>query len=214
MFAGSPLNRLSWLRTSHSFLNSIIASPKSRWLLFKSGNPLTSKSEGKSILAYLSTKDVGPFIGEAPHFGQGKESGLLTSEEQITATEGVRHRGSPIVFLGLHENTSSGSGALPSSDFIDADKAVSKLEGVPYFAMDVADLEMEDSAIETALKETDATKAGTTLTWLDARSVMTNANLFDGAIFAEARSMIDWNTRNKVRRLSSNSRLGVSQILG
>lgn len=198
MFSGSPLNRLSWLRNSHSFLNSIVASPKSKWLLFRTGNPLSTKSDSKSSLAYLSTQEVAPFIGQGPYFGQAKETGLLSSEEKISATESVRHRGAPIVFLGLHESSSSGSGALPSSDFVDAEKAVAKLEGTPYFALDVSDLEMEESEVDAVLNQTETAKAGETLTWLDARSVMTNVDLFNGAIFAEARGMCDWNSRNKV----------------
>ncbi|KAJ3720091.1 NUDIX hydrolase domain-like protein [Lentinula raphanica] len=224
MFAGSPLNRLSWLRTSHTFLNATIVSPKSRWILFKSGNPLTTKtpdSEGKgkpqSQIAYLTTSNVRPFIGEPPYFGQGKVSGLLTPEEQVTATEAVRHRGSPIVFLGLHENENGNreregsGGALPSSDFIDADKAVAKLDGTPYFAMDIADMDLDLDVmdvmdrdepgvgiIDKVLEECAAENGiESKLEWLDARSVMTNASLFDGSIFAEGRSMVDWNLRNK-----------------
>lgn len=198
MFSGSPLNRLSWLRDSHNFLNSVAASPKSQWLLFKSGNPLTTKSDSKSHLAFLSTQEVGPLIGESPYFGQGKETGILTSEEQVSTTESVRHRGGPIIFLGLHEPPSSGSGALPSSDFKDAEKAVAKLEGTSYFALDVSDLEIQESEIDTVLNETEVVKAGGKLIWLDGRSVMMNVDHFYGAIFAEARSMCDWNSRNKV----------------
>lgn len=46
-------------------------------------------------------------------------------------------RESPIFFLGLHENL------LPSIYFVDADKVVAKLKGVPYSAMDVANLGMK-----------------------------------------------------------------------
>ncbi|KAF5343875.1 hypothetical protein D9757_014103 [Collybiopsis confluens] len=199
MFSGSPLNRLSWLRTSPVFLNSIITSPSARWVLFKSGNPLMAS---KTTLAFLSTKDVGPFIGEAPYFGQGKDSGLLTEKEQVPATEALRHKGIRIVFLGLHETASAslaggGTGALPSSEFTDPEKATEKIEGTPYFAIDVADSGLEDSAIEATVNESEQAKAGTALTWLDARSFMTNSDLFYGAIFSEARSMIDWNFRNK-----------------
>ncbi|KIK55653.1 hypothetical protein GYMLUDRAFT_76404 [Collybiopsis luxurians FD-317 M1] len=203
MFSGSPLNRLSWLRTSSVFLNSIISSPDARWLLFKAGNPLTTKTGPKSTLAFLSTKDVRPFIGEAPYFGQGKDAGLLTKEEHIPVTEAVRHRGAPIVFLGLLESaaaassTGGGTGALPSSEFADPEKALDKVEGTPYFAMDVADLELEDSVIDSKIKESEQAKAGTALDWLDARSLMASADLASGAIFAEGRSMVDWNSRNK-----------------
>ncbi|KIK61255.1 hypothetical protein GYMLUDRAFT_43316 [Collybiopsis luxurians FD-317 M1] len=197
IFSGSPLNRLSWLRTSPVFLNAIIASPDARWLLFKSGNPLSTNTGSKSILTFLSTKDVGPFIGEAPRFGQGKVSGSLTKEEQIPATEAVRHRGAPIVFLGLLETATGGTGALPSSEFADPEKALHKVEGTPYFALDVADLDLEDSVIESTLKESEPAKAGTTLDWLNSRTIFANADLFTGAIFAEGRSMVDWNSRNK-----------------
>ena len=39
-FGGSPLNRLSWLRTSEHFLNAIVTSAATRWVLFKAGQPL------------------------------------------------------------------------------------------------------------------------------------------------------------------------------
>ncbi|KAJ3781476.1 hypothetical protein GGU11DRAFT_648720, partial [Lentinula aff. detonsa] len=78
-----------------------VASHKSKWLLFCTGNPQT---DFKTDSAFLSTQEVAPFIGQAPYFHQAKETGLLSSEEQVSVTESVRHRGAPIVFLGLHES--------------------------------------------------------------------------------------------------------------
>jgi hypothetical protein len=41
-FAGSPLNRLSWLRSSHVFLNALFFSPATRWIVFNGGQPLVA----------------------------------------------------------------------------------------------------------------------------------------------------------------------------
>ncbi|KAL5528697.1 NPY1_2 [Sanghuangporus sanghuang] len=60
--AGSPLNRLSWLRTSTPFLTAVLASQRSLWVLFRGGEPLvridaTKKSHG---LARLSMSIISP----------------------------------------------------------------------------------------------------------------------------------------------------------
>lgn len=201
MFGGSPLNRLSWLRPSHSFLNAIIASPATQWVLFKSGEPLVVKQPSdtaKQSLAYLTTEDVKPLLGPAPYFGQGKLPGeLLTKEQENSHTEAARY-GSPIVFLGLHELPVT-SNALPSSDFADAEAAVANLEGTPYFAMDVADLDLSANELKEILAKTPAGQSGHILEWVEPRSLMTTLDRFTGGVFAQARSLVDWNQRNKVR---------------
>src|SRR6185369_13459615 len=107
MFAGSPLNRLSWLRTSHVFLNAIATTPAARWVVFCSGQPLVvlkPESPKKQVLAYLSTDDIRPFLGGEAFFGQGKEAGEIVVESGETShspTAAARHCGLPIVFLGL-----------------------------------------------------------------------------------------------------------------
>ena len=70
-FAGTPLNRLAWLRTSPVFLNTIVELPATRWVLFNEGKPLmhTSGPSGPT-LARLSTEDVRPLLGSQPFFSQ------------------------------------------------------------------------------------------------------------------------------------------------
>lgn len=136
-----------------------------------------------------------PFLGPGALFGQGKEPGQsLTKDEETHFTEAARHRGVPIVFLGLLEPPSQ-SNALPSSEFTDPEAAVANLEGTPYFSVDVAEV---DVVFDDVLKETELAKGGRVLTWSEPRSLMMGLDKFAGGVFAEARSMVDWNQRNKV----------------
>ncbi|RDB24976.1 putative NADH pyrophosphatase [Hypsizygus marmoreus] len=201
MFSGSPLNRLSWLRSSHPFLNTVIALPATRWLLFNSGQPLVvahPDAASKQILAYLSTNDVKPFLGSEPSFGQGRQEGQLVVESKDiphSPTEAIRHRNSPVVFLGLQEH--SKVNALPSSDFADPEAAIANLDGTPYFSMDVAELDLSPERLKEILDTTSLAQNGQILSWSEPRVLMTGLDYFSGAVFAEARSLVDWNLRNK-----------------
>ena len=159
---------------------------------------------------YLTTNDVKPFLGPVPYFGQGKEPGDLINEKghgedthkHHSPTESARHRGIPVVFLGLHEPESSGSSAaLPSSEFSDPEDAINKLDGTPYFAMDVADMDYKPERLQEILKETTPGQEGKVLDWSEPWASMLNLDIDTAAIFASARSQVDWNLRNKVRHV-------------
>ena len=123
-FAGSPLNRLSWLRPSHPFLNALVLFPATRWIIFNGGQPLvvTASSDGsesatntiKHQLAHVSTDDVLPLLGPQPFFGQAEEEGQLVPNS-IRTLGSIRHRGPRIVFLGLQQ-TSAEAGGEPNGD--------------------------------------------------------------------------------------------------
>jgi len=106
--------------------------------------------------------------------------------------ESVRHRGIPIVFLGLQEND---AGLFSSSDWKKApEKAIADLQGTPFFSMDVADAEPKD--VDVMLKKA-AAKNGEELSWMEARAMMSILDNSVAGVFAQARSMTDWNQRNK-----------------
>lgn len=205
-YGGSPLNRLSWLRSSQTFLNAVIAHPSTRWLLFNAGQPLVISSANESTgfsSVYLTTNDVKPLLGAEPYFGQGQEAGVLLQgsagkPSQHSPTETARHLNSRLVFLGLREPQSDDNPALPSSDFIEPDLAMAKLKGTPYFAMDVADLKLSPQQLQDTL----ALAAGQDQApfWSEPRPLMSNMDPFSAAVFASARSLVDWNSRNKVSR--------------
>lgn len=202
------MNRLSWLRTSHHFLNAVVVLPTTRWLLFESGQPLvisTPDAPSKIAPIFLTTHDVQPFIGDAPYFGQAQRPGETVSEDgtgEHSPTKAARHHHPPIVFLGLHEVQANGTTALPSSDFTDPELAIKKLEGTLYFAMDVADLEFTPEHLQEILNGTAPGREGRTFSWSEPRALMSGLDTFTAAVFASARSLTDWNYRNKVRFVS------------
>lgn len=199
---GSPLNRLSWLRSSQVFVDAILRSPSTRWILFNSRNPLvfSRKDRPKLLsLARLTTADVKSLLGPEPYLGLGENDGDVAPRAE-PALEVTRLRGPKIVFLGLEEL--HGTTALfPSSDFgskKEAPEAVAeRITGTPYFSLDVS--EVETSTLDIALQSNQLVKDGGQVRFMEARAAMNSMNWFDAAVFAEARSMVDWNSRNKVR---------------
>jgi NAD+ diphosphatase len=188
MFSGNPLNRLSWLRPSHAFLNNTVVSPSTRWIIFKGGDPLVSQSltdPEKNTLAYLSTHDVASLLGPEPFFGQAENVGQLASDTE-KVLESARHRGVPIVFLGTQERHADVS--LPNLQD-------GTIQGTPFFAMDVADVEPE--RVDAMLQAAAGAHPG--LTWVGARAILANLEVSTAGVFAQARSMVDWNQRNKAR---------------
>ncbi|KAI0339944.1 hypothetical protein BDW22DRAFT_1431421 [Trametopsis cervina] len=197
-FGGSPLNRLAWLRTSEPFLHAIIDHQSTRWVLFNKGNPLLATLEGskQGKVATLSTPEVRPLLGAAPYFAQGQHEGDL-ADEGVSVLEAARLRGPGIIFLGLHEHDGEGSGALPSSDFSKKDAAAvaAKVQGDPYFSLDVSGL--EEQKVDEVLRGAEGSLGGQKLSFVDSRASMSSMDQFSAGIIAEARALVDWNARNK-----------------
>lgn len=193
---GSPLNRLSWLRPSQAFLNAVVASPATRWIVFKSGVPLlaTNPDTEKRSLALLTTNDVKPLLGLDPYFGQGQNPGESSTGE-TPVLEAARLHGPRVVFLGLEERDPTTASALPSSDFKEPEVAVANINGTPYFSVDVADL--EDGQVDEVIRSSELATTDAALAFTDSRTAMGALDIFSAAMFASARSMVDWNDRNR-----------------
>lgn len=210
-FGGSPLNRLSWLRTSHNFLNAIALAPSTRWVVLQGGQPLlvSEPSTHKRSLARLSTADVRPLLGSEPFFSQGQAEGEYAPSD-VLVVEAARFRGPPVVFLGLHEPQTDVADALPSSDFSaksDTATVIANLKGTPYFSLDVSDVAQD--VLDKTLQASEPSKAGAELTFFESRGAMAFFDAFESCVFAEARSLTDWNGRNKVRRNVSVSDISI-----
>ncbi|THU78244.1 hypothetical protein K435DRAFT_973602 [Dendrothele bispora CBS 962.96] len=92
--------------------------------------------------------------------------------------------------------STNGHATLPSSDFssksTNVESVIAKIEGTPYFSMDVADLDVKEEEMNNSFKELKPSiKDGKKLGWGDPRVLMTTMSSFDGAVYAEARSMTD-----------------------
>jgi len=80
-----------------------------------------------------------------------------------------------------------------------------KITGTPYFSLDVSDV--ESSALDAVLQNNQLAKDGGQLKFSEARAAMNSMDWFDAAVFAEARSMVDWNARNRVRTNFTHGRI-------
>ncbi|KAK7692196.1 hypothetical protein QCA50_003820 [Cerrena zonata] len=201
-FAGLPLNRLAWLRTSNPFLNAIVDSPKARWVLYKDGNLLMesdAQESGKLTLSRLTSEDVKPLLGPAPYFAQGKNPGDL-ADNDAPILQSARIHGPPVAFLGLLEPDTGGKigNVLPSSDFsakADPVSIAARIEGSPFFSLDVTKLDKGE--VDKTLQQSSIVKAGKTVEFVDGRAAMGHLTQVDSAIFAESRTLVDWNSRTR-----------------
>ncbi|KAI1393798.1 NUDIX hydrolase domain-like protein [Hypoxylon trugodes] len=164
-FSGSPLNRVSFLRTDYGFLRAAFAHHDASFLLLNNLSPLTKDAAN---LAYVSRDVVVPLTGEEP-FKNSEEEQLKDFNSAITQ---------PIVlFLGIDEKKTG----LQYRDY----------NGKPYFAVDITP---KGTIAEKATSIVDIVKASG-VSFLDGRRLM-SLNAPEAAIYAEARALLDWNSRN------------------
>ena len=224
--SGNPLNRASWLRSSPAILNRTAHSPHTRWLLFNAGDPLVRTSTGQ--LALLSASVLRPIFGwragtatgeggdgDGNDDGDGGDGGLkeggmdesrVFGQVYVPPAERKGRRGGDefaemmtarvtsapaVVFLGVRESPSLDPPAVQVQVQVGAG-----VTGVPYFALDVAGTGKEQDILGLPL---DGDGDGSGMAWGPARFVSARFTREDAAIFGEARSMLDWNARNKVR---------------
>ncbi|KAG9041777.1 NADH pyrophosphatase [Tulasnella sp. UAMH 9824] len=206
-YSGAPLNRLSWLRESATFLNIAALDSSTRWLIFnKELDPLMltnppgkNSAEETRKLAFLSTAQVKPLLGLDRLFGQGQSaaSGDSISTDVIEPAEhpeqkilqAARLRGPRIVFLGVHEREDVK--ALPTGNF----KSAKDLTGIPYFALDIS---KSDPADVEKLLQSASPSPSHKLEFQGSRPAAAWFDHFDAPIFSLGRSMVDWNARNRV----------------
>ncbi|CAG8957162.1 hypothetical protein HYFRA_00009363 [Hymenoscyphus fraxineus] len=165
-FSGSPLNRVSFLRTDHSFISSALTHPSTSFLLF---NDLAPLSVNTNKLAYVKHEDVSKFIGGNP-FERTEEEVVKGYNSSVTL---------PLVlFLGLDEEKKEGF-----------EHGIYK--GTPYFAVDVT----PRGTVEGEARKLVEGMKGKGLSFAEGRVFM-GLSAPEAAIYAHARSLLDWNARN------------------
>jgi len=111
-FSGSPLNRVSFLRSNHDFISKALVHPTTSFLLL---NDLAPMVKDPSNLAYATHAEIKPLIGENP-FEKTEEEMIKQYNSSITL---------PLVlFLGVDEGKKEGF-----------EHGIYK--GKPYFAVDI-----------------------------------------------------------------------------
>ncbi|MCJ1290631.1 NADH pyrophosphatase [Xylographa carneopallida] len=165
-FAGSPLNRVSFLRTDQGFLSAAVRHPTTSFLLLNNLAPL---AHNPSKLSFASLKDVSPLIGEDP-YSKSEEELIQSYDSKITIPQ--------IIFLGLDETEKSGF-------------EWTIYKGAPFFALDVTPKGSTEEAAKRLIEE----KESKDLKFLEGRTHM-SLPAHEAAIYAPARALLDWNGRN------------------
>ena len=164
--SGSPLNRVSFLRTEHDFLSTALKHPSTSFLLFNNLSPL---GRSPTELQYATYRDVQPLIGEDP-YSKPEEQLISDYDSSITVPQ--------LLFLGLDEGK--------HSDF-----TYKIYRGSPYFALDVTP---KGTVTAEAEKLVERMKSRG-LKFVEGR-MHTSLPAPQAAIYAQARALLDWNARN------------------
>ncbi|KAL8679307.1 MAG: hypothetical protein Q9186_004400 [Xanthomendoza sp. 1 TL-2023] len=165
-FSGSPLNRVSFLRTDYTFLSAALKHPTTSFLLFNNLNPL---AKDPSHLSFATYTDVRPLIDENPY---AKSEEQLISEYNSTTTI------PQLLFLGLDERNKQGL-------------TYNLYTGSPFFALDVTPKGSIASQAESLIESMQSRG----LKFLEGR-IQAALPAPDAAIYAQARALLDWNARN------------------
>ena len=144
-------------------------------------------------MALLTTTEVEHFLGPKPHLGQRPtESEGAIAVVDLPILEAARFRGAPIVFLGVSEPQANVyCPTVPPEEF------AKSLIGIAFFSIDLS--EVNQIELDRLMQTSAAATGGFNLSFEEPLSAMRGMDEFHAGVFAEARSMVDWNFRNKVR---------------
>ncbi|GAA5971744.1 hypothetical protein JCM8115_004230 [Rhodotorula mucilaginosa] len=212
-YAGSPLNRLSYLRSVPSFLASALESPKAKFIALDSLQPLCKDDkDGVRKLHYLKWKDVKDLVGPDPkhvfHGVDGKNEDDVPAMAVLGKPQQMQFRKAKVgelsaaekrdyflnqpalVFLGVDERSAPESAkSLPvSKPDENSTLETHSPHGDPYWAIDVSTFKHLKKRI---MLEHGGAK------FMELRSGAQTMPNEEASIAAEARSLIDWNTRNR-----------------
>ncbi|KAL4994159.1 NUDIX hydrolase domain-like protein [Aspergillus recurvatus] len=168
-FSSSPLNRLSFLRSDHPFLSAALKHPSTRFVILKDLAPLT---RSPTELYYAKFDEVCRLVPSSIYD---------KSEEEIIKEHDSRKTEPHLIFLGVDETKQRDGFSWKIYN------------GTPCFALDVSEKGSEEQ--QANAKEVVSGFEAQGLNFLQARVAMT-FSADEAAIYAQARALIDWNTRN------------------
>lgn len=150
----------------------------------QNGNPLVQATTGE--LALVGWAEAKAVLGDGPWFDDDAD----TTVKHLQGARVVPADGStavPLVFLGTDEKAA----AEADKTLLVRDPAPALNDAhPPVFALDASSLNDEQLAALTA---------GGSREFVDARKAATRFGYWEAGVFAQAKSMVDWNARNKVR---------------
>ncbi|ERS95074.1 NAD(+) diphosphatase [Sporothrix schenckii 1099-18] len=182
-FSGSPLNRVSFLRTDHKFLRTAFAHPSARFLLIDNLAPLVHDTTPPR-LAWSTRAEIASVVDADPF--------EKTEEEAIKAYNSEKDPLPIVLFLGIDEKNKfaepSDPAAAPTPE---APFSFNSFSGSPYFAVDITP---RGGTADKARALIEACKAKGFSFFANPRSMSLSAA--EAAVYGQARGLFDWNARN------------------
>src|SRR5579871_2782467 len=166
-FSGSPLNRVSFLRTDYAFLSAAFTHPSTSFLIFNNLNPLT---KDPSELAYASYDEIKSLAGEDPY--------SKTEEELIKEYNSSLY----IPYTTLFRSDSRRNDGLVYREVY---------KGSPVFALDATPKNHLKEEAEILISQWEAKG----FKFAEGRLNL-NLKAGQAAMYAEGRQLLDWNARN------------------
>ncbi|PLB51908.1 hypothetical protein P170DRAFT_433809 [Aspergillus steynii IBT 23096] len=182
-FSSSPLNRLSFLRGDHPFLSAALKHPSTRFIVLKELAPLT---KSPAELYHAKHEEVQKLVPASIYD---------KSEEDIIKEHDSRKTSPHLIFLGLDESSKQGGFAWKI------------YTGTPYFALDATPRGSEEQ--QSNAKDILGALEAKGLSFLQARVAM-SFSADEAAIYAQARALMDWNTRNTFCGTCGNPTISVN----
>lgn len=193
-YSGNPLNRLSWLRENYAFLDKVLHSSYTKFIVLDELCPLLmkipkEKREGRQShdVVYVGYEDVKTIVGE-PFAKSEKDFISGWSSERDAVGRGR----AALVFLGIREEAEGGDPAV--SETTDG-----RFHGVAYFAVDVTVTQIRNDDLAERVR-----KVGNELKEKNPGSDYTSPQIqarlggpVDPSAFAQARCYLDWIERNQ-----------------
>lgn len=136
-YAGSSLNRYSFLRADYAFLRKAATSPTARYITLKNLDALVVS---KSDLAFFTFDDVKPLIGS---------EAFSLSEDDSIKTYDSTHANPLVLFLGMLEDNETKGDIISSTGHGD-------IKGHPYFAVDITPKAPFAEKVEAFIKSQEA----------------------------------------------------------
>lgn len=196
-YSGNPLNRLSWLRDDYPFLDKVLHSSKSRFIVLDGLCPLLVKipkenrtgRESHNVI-YVGYDDVKTIVGEP--FAKTEADFISEWESERDAVGRGR---AALVFLGIREEPEGSEKADP---FI-SEHTDGRFHGVAYFAVDVTVTQIRNDDLAERVRQ-----VGNDLKDKHPDSDYTSPQIqarlggsLDPSVFAQARCYLDWIERNQ-----------------
>ncbi|CAK7220238.1 NADH pyrophosphatase [Sporothrix bragantina] len=183
-FSGSPLNRVSFLRTDHKFLRAAFAHPSARFLLIDNLAPLVHDIKPPR-LAWSTRADILSVVETDP---------FEKTEEEAIKNFNSEHDPLPIVlFLGIDEKKKFSASAGTEAAEAESPFSFNSFSGSPYFAVDITP-RGTGAVAEKARALVAASKAQGFDFFANTRSMSLSAA--EAAVYGQARGLFDWNARN------------------